>query len=217
MALIRKLVCGLALVGTIISTSTSVTAHPHVFMDTQVEFRFGEKGLEGFWVEWLFDEIFSAGIKMDFDLDYNNAFSEPEIKELEKGAFSNLKNYDYFTYVTVGDDKHPVREVSSFHAELRKNRLVYRFFVPYTVHADIKARTLRVAVYDKSFYCDIAFQKRHPVQLTGGDLFKISHSIQQDQEYIINYDNSFQTATRDGAIYDGITNPYEIHLSFRRD
>ena len=216
MVSIIKLICGLALIGVTMFIPQSLPAHPHVFLDTQVKFEFGEKGLEGFWVEWLFDEIFTAAIKMDFDSDYNNAFSESEIKELEKGAFSNLINYDYFTYITIEDKTHPVREVNSFHAELRNNRLVYRFFVPYQVDADKKNRTLRVGVYDKSFYCDIAFQKRQPVQLKGGEPFKISHKIQQDEDHIISYDNSYQTATREGAIYSGVTNPFEIFLSFRR-
>ena len=216
MVSITKLFCGLVLIGAIMFAPLSLLAHPHVFMDTRVEFEFNQQGLKGFWVEWLFDEIFTAAIKMDFDGDHNNAFSESEMKELEKGAFSNLINYDYFTYITIGDKKHPVREVNSFHADFRQSRLVYRFFVPYPVAADKKNRKLRVAVYDHSFYCDIAFHKRQPVHFKGGDPYKISHKIQQDEDLIINYDNSYQTATRDGAIYSGVANPFEIYLNFRR-
>ncbi len=104
-----------------------VSAHPHVFMDTRVEFQFGPVGMNGFWVDWLFDEIFSASIKMDFDTDRDNRFSKKEIAEIEKSAFSNLKNFNYFTTITINGKTTAVETVSSFLAEMKENRLIYRF------------------------------------------------------------------------------------------
>jgi ABC-type uncharacterized transport system substrate-binding protein len=192
-----------------------VAAHPHVFMDTRVDFQFNEEGLDGFWVEWHFDEFFTSGILFDFDSDKDKKLSDQEVKEIEKGAFSNLKNFDYFTYAIAQGEKSAVKSVKHFQAEMKDGRLIYRFYVPHPLPNNGKRQQIKIAAYDESFYCDIAFQKRNAVTLLGAESYETSFRIQKNQEHTINYDNTYQTAVREGASYSGITNPYEIVLTFR--
>ena len=57
-------------------------------------------------------------------------------------------------------------------------------------------------------------QKKQTVSLIKADAYEVSYKIQQDQENSINYDNTYQTATRADVEYNGLTNPYEIKVSF---
>ena len=192
------------------------TAHPHVFLDTRLDFQFKQESLDGFWVEWLFDEIFTASIRMDYDADRNNQFDADEIEAIRQGAFSNLRHFNYFTYVKAGKQLHKVTKVNSFSAKMSNNRLVYRFFVPWNVPATQKTKNLIVAIYDESFYCDIEFRKKKFVQLIGGENLWIQTRKQMDASKVIEYDNRYQTASRSGVVYGGVTNPYEISLKFRK-
>ena len=54
--------------------------HPHVFMDTRIEVTYDNHGVEGFWITWKFDKVFTAGILMDFDSDKNERFSPREVQ-----------------------------------------------------------------------------------------------------------------------------------------
>jgi ABC-type uncharacterized transport system substrate-binding protein len=45
----------------------SASAHPHVYVDARVDVVFDDKGLAGFKVTWVFDEMFSNMIAYDFD------------------------------------------------------------------------------------------------------------------------------------------------------
>lgn len=191
-------------------------SHPHVFMDTKVEFQFNQKGIEGVWVDWLFDEIFTATIKMDFDADKDNQFSKQEVWEIEKSAFSNLKNFNYFTYITVNEKTTSAKKVSLFTASLINNRLQYRFFIPLVVISGKNQQSVTVSIYDKTFYCDIGFNSTKGVLVKGADDFKVKHLLQKNYENEITYNNAYQTAAREGVSYSGATHPFEVILDFRR-
>ena len=76
-------------------------AHPHVFIDSWVTVVFDEKGLAGFNIRWVFDDMFSSMMIMDFDVSKNGRFELPEIKDIEKCGFSNLKKFGYFVHVKI--------------------------------------------------------------------------------------------------------------------
>lgn len=197
-------------------TPPSVRSHPHVFMDTKVEFEFGPSGMKGIWVDWLFDEIFSATVKMDFDSDKDNQFSPSEVKEIKESAFANLKNFDYFTYITVGAQTTSAKTVTSFTAKLKKNRLHYRFFIPFVLQSKKKEASVIVSVYDKTFYCDIGMDPKKGVLIKGAEHHSTQYLVQKDYENEITYNNAYQTAAREGVTYSGKTHPFEVILGFKR-
>lgn len=196
------------------STPSIGFSHPHVFMDTQVDFQFTPNGLKGIWINWLFDEIFSATIKMDFDADRNNQFSDSEVRAIKTNAFANLKNFNYFTSIIKNNKKVPIKSVTLFSARMEKNRLRYRFFIPLEIYATTKQTSIKVSIYDKTFYCDIGFDPHNAIKVKGAEQFRVRHTVQQDFENEILYNNAYQTASRDGITYDGTTYPYEVTLKF---
>ena len=114
----------------IIFLNLFIFSHPHMFIDSQISFEFSESKLKGFWVTWYFDQMFSEGILMDYDLDNDLKFNSDETLSVEMGAFANLENYNYFLFVNYKGKESKINSVENFTVFYKDNRLVYTFFVP---------------------------------------------------------------------------------------
>lgn len=147
----RKAIIALALAA---ATSATAFAHPHVFIDVSVSFDFDGDRCLGFWQEWTFDPVFSAQIKNDFMLPASGPLSRSLQDELYNGAFINLRRYGFYTLLRRGDKRESPKAVTQFGAELRANRVVYRFYVP------LDASYLggfSVAVFDTTYYSAVRY------------------------------------------------------------
>ncbi len=91
----------------LLSYPVPLAAHPHVFVDNQIEIAFDTKGLAGISVQWTFDEMFSAGIIFDYD-DGDGVFSSREIALIKEECFSNLKEYGFFFDILIDGKPFPV-------------------------------------------------------------------------------------------------------------
>jgi ABC-type uncharacterized transport system substrate-binding protein len=176
-------------------------SHPHVFNDTRVTVRFSGEGIEGFGITWLFDAMFSSMIIGDFDTDEDGSFSPAEIEAVRKGAFSNLKNFHYFTYIRVEGTDLPFDSVREFRASIQGNRLVYAFFIPVGIPVSGSTRHITVAAYDESYYCDVTFPEHEPLGVQNGGGYELSYRIVRNEE---------------NPMYFGQVLPCEIRLAVSR-
>jgi ABC-type uncharacterized transport system substrate-binding protein len=198
----------------LVFAASAVFGHPHMFIDSRITFELTDEELKGFWIEWGFDEVFTAMITHDYDRDGNGSFSESEQEAIRKGAFSNLKNHRYFTYILTDGERIQPETVESFSAWLDGHRLFYRFFVPYRMPVDEEANSLRVAIYDKSFYCDIATFDTDPVTAKAPDGIRTSFSVQKNKDLEITYSPK-GGRRRSGETYTGVAYPDQVKLTFR--
>lgn len=162
----------------------SAFSHPHVFIDNAFTFIFDDNSLAGIRVKWIFDEMFSASVIMDFDINRNNIFEENEIKAVEQGAFSNLKNYNYYLYITIDNIQSTIPAIQDFTAEIENNRIVYYFFIPLNIKADIKERKLQAGSYDNSYFCYVYNSETEPVKVENSSPFECSWEIIEDKENV---------------------------------
>ncbi|MCD6587085.1 MAG: DUF1007 family protein, partial [Candidatus Fermentibacteraceae bacterium] len=58
-----------------------VLAHPHMFIDTEMDVRLNGSTLSGIQITWHFDPMFTAAIAGDFDSNGNGQFSTSETSE----------------------------------------------------------------------------------------------------------------------------------------
>ncbi|TVQ96310.1 MAG: DUF1007 family protein [Spirochaetaceae bacterium] len=193
----------------------ALSAHPHVFIDSRVIFQFNERELEGFWAEWAFDELFTAMIVVDFGAPRERPFPPDVIEAIQKGAFSNLQFYDYFTYVFFNGRRHAVDGVQEFTAFIRDHRIVYRFFVPFRVPISRDFQTVRVRMYDETFFTDIAFQRNDPARVQGPLTVTHETRVFRNEGVPIEYDATNQSVRREGMLYTGLTFPWEAEIRFR--
>ncbi|WP_320171423.1 DUF1007 family protein [Maridesulfovibrio sp.] len=157
-----------------------VDAHPHVFVDCSLTFEFDESGLKGIRQKWWFDKMFAAMILGDYDKDRNNIISEEEAKEIESGAFINLRNFNYFTSISVDGNRVSSITATEFKPLVEDSTLVYTFFVPLHLAAD-SAHTVKVAVYDESFYTAIQMDPQNKISSTPSNM-QVNLTLEQEPE-----------------------------------
>jgi ABC-type uncharacterized transport system substrate-binding protein len=176
-------------------------AHPHVFIDYTVDFVFDQSGLVGIRTEWYFDEMYSSMLLQDYDVDNNGMFSPDEIVVTERDAFSNLENYNYFVDITMQSTCYKVEKVKDFSADVRDDRVVYTFFIPYMVQVTGSYQDVEVCMYDETYYVDLLPMGDDPVRFTHADSIDFTYKVYEDEKESRDY----------GQIY-----PYSIRLTFKR-
>lgn len=194
---IRTLILSLLL---LLCALPAAYGHPHVFIYNSIKIVFDEKGLAGFEVKWIFDDMFSNVIIHDFDKNKNGRLEPDEIKSIKNGAFSNLKSFDYFTHIKINKKAFKVKFVKKFFAEIKNNLLIYRFLVPCHVPAVSSFKEVRISIYDISFYSSV-FLTKNPVDFINASPYEFYHRIAKNKK---------------DAYYYGQVYPEEIIIRFRR-
>jgi len=159
-----------------------LVAHPHVFIDNRVSVLFNEKGLAGFKHEWTFDEMFSSTIIQEFDLNADGKFDEKEIKDVEKGAFSNLKEYNYFVNITINGKQFKIQEIKDFYAEIDSGVMVYEFFLPCEATATLGSKEVKIAVYDPTYFVQIIWVSEDPFSFKDTSNVEFGHEVIEDEK-----------------------------------
>ena len=199
-----------------LSCAGRLSAHPHMFLDATITVRADQSGVSGVVLAWEFDEWFSSSILLDYDLDKNRRFSAGETADVYENAFSNLENFDYFPYFTVDGDTTAATEVSEFSVKAHENRIIYSFFVPFSVPFSSDRLGFSVAVYDPSFFCDVAYAKDDRVALQAPTEFSLDHEIRTDKSVTISYNNTVIGAGREDSRYTGVAHPDRVEIVVRR-
>ena len=142
-----------------------VEAHPHIWVEYSVRVHFTEHGLAGFTQQWKFDEMFTNELKTMHQLSGEGALSADEVVVLQQKAFQNLRDYNYFTYISIDGQPFDVQYVTEFNAWLDGHNLVYEFFVPCTVAAIKAPKSVQLLVFDTEFFVDVSMVNTNPVQV----------------------------------------------------
>lgn len=163
----------------------NIFAHPHMSMWSQLEFVWEKSNLSGVYVEWTFDYFFSADIIAAWDENQDGVFNENETKNVYNNAFINLKKYYYFTFIRQGDVRTNPPEVEQFKVWQKNGQMFYRFFVDLS---DYKPGEINIAIYDYTYFCDIAYLSECPVKLTyDANFIKPTYSIVENKKYPVYY------------------------------
>lgn len=139
-----------------------VVAHPHMQFSSSADFVWEGKKLSGVYLEWVFDSYFSADIIHGYDRNRDGLFDTAETRAVYEGAFTYLKNYNYFTFISQKERREMPKTVEQFSATQKDGRLIYRFFVDLSSWAP---GTIRFAVYDYTFFCNVRYPDKNPVTL----------------------------------------------------
>ncbi|MCK5785355.1 MAG: DUF1007 family protein [Candidatus Sabulitectum sp.] len=190
------------------------SAHPHMFIDTEMEVRLNQDMLVGIEITWYFDPMFTAAITADFDRNGNGQFSPGETGEVYANAFSNLHSSDYFTFLTIDDHTLSPGAIEEFSVFLDESTLVYSFFCPF--NTPVPGGELRVAIYDRTYYCDILYREGSPITLTGPGSENAEFEIQQNDDIAISYGGTV-SVSRDGSTYSGTAYPQQLVVYLNSD
>lgn len=145
----------------------AVGAHPHVWIDADVALRFKDKRIEALEITWLFDEFFSETAIEDFGKHHRGQLDGAELKSMVAQSSKSLKNYSYFTYLQIGENRRRVSAVADFTAEMKGKHLVYHFVVPVAPAVDPKQQSFGFLLYDETYYVYVAIAEGHKVTYAG--------------------------------------------------
>ena len=159
----RRLLAGLPLL--FVVGIVPVLAHPHVFISDKIAVLFDGGTLQGISFQWTFDDMFSNMILSDYDPKGTGQFDAAHVKAVKEGAFDNLENYHYFVAMTIGTRPMTHFKIERFMPSVtEKKKLVYSFFIPLNVAVQGKEQSVRLTVYDDTYF--VAFDLLHLEDLT---------------------------------------------------
>lgn len=149
------------------ASATSALAHPHAWLENSVRAHFSGAKLTQLDLHWRFDEVFSADVLRFIKHDPAQPLGASDVAALSRNAFTDLKEYGYFTHLRSGE--RPVSDLRprGFHAIMDGRRLVYDFSLVPVQPVDAAAAPLTAAFYDPTYYVDVALVPQTGLAIEG--------------------------------------------------
>ncbi len=145
-------------------------AHPHVWVTMQSDLLYAPDGtITGIRQQWSFDDMFSAFAVQGLENKEKGKFTRKELQPLAKVNVESLKEYDYFTYAMVDGKKVPLSDpLPDYWLDYDDSILRLNFTLPFK--KPVKAKQLKIDIYDPTIFVDFEFAKNNPVKLISAPL-----------------------------------------------
>jgi ABC-type uncharacterized transport system substrate-binding protein len=148
----------------VISTISSASAHPHVWVTVHSEVIYGPGGIvKGIRHTWTFDDMFSAYAVQGLPQQKNGTITREDLSSLAEVNITSLKEFDYFTYARVNDKEVSFADPVDYWMEFKDSRLTLHFMLP--LKSPVAAKRLQVEIYDPTIFVDFEPGKETPVSL----------------------------------------------------
>lgn len=144
-------------------------AHPHVWATVRSEIVFGaDHKITGIRHAWTFDEFYTAMAVQGLDTDGDGVYSKEELQPLAQVNVESLKEFDYFTYIRLGEDEKPLplKEPVDYWVDYGEGLLTLHFTLPLATPL-APERHVALDVYDPSYFVAFGFATETPVKLAG--------------------------------------------------
>jgi ABC-type uncharacterized transport system substrate-binding protein len=140
-------------------------AHPHVWVTITSELVYASDGsVTAIRNHWKFDEMFSAFAVQGLQGKVKGQFSREELAPIAKVNVESLKEYHYFTYATVDGKKTTLAEpLADYWLDYKDTILTLNFTLSFK--QPVKAKDLRIEIYDPTYFVDFELAKKDPVHL----------------------------------------------------
>ena len=161
----------------ILTTPIGLFAHPHVFVECTITVVFDNNDLAGFHNYWVMDRMFSGNMLSSFAPGYNPdqlTLTPSDIKSIKKGAFDSLSKFNYFQHIHIQNKDITDVVAQDFNAKATEKGLVYEFFIPCYVAADTHMSTIKMSVFDDSFYTSVRISS---FLISESDSLNITHKV----------------------------------------
>ena len=154
-----------ALIG--LCVAAPAAAHPHVWVTATSELVYAPDGsVTGIRQHWVFDDMFSAFAVQGLQGKEKGKFSRDELAPLAKVNVHDLKDADYFTFATADGNKAPFADPApDYYLDYKDELLTLNFTLPFK--QPVKAKDLKIEIYDPTYFIAFALDKQTPVHLIG--------------------------------------------------
>jgi ABC-type uncharacterized transport system substrate-binding protein len=178
-ALLRILLIAL----TTLAFAAPARAHPHVWVTMHSELIYAPDGtVTGVRHHWAFDDMFSAFATQGLESKEKGKFTREELAPLAKVNIESLKEYDYFTYATADGVKTEMTEpLPDYWLDYKDDVLTLNFTLPFKT--PVKAKELKLDIYDATIFVDFSFAKDKPVQIVGAPACKLDVVLPREMTF----------------------------------
>jgi ABC-type uncharacterized transport system substrate-binding protein len=140
----------------LISAGTTVSAHPHAWIDVTVKVIFDKKaGVIGLRQTWLFDPAYTVFATEGLDSDGDGVPDKDKLKTLLHENMRNLHAHRYFTDVRVGSDRVTFSPATDMSSRMNGKRLEMTFTLPFQTPAAATTTPVVYAIYDPTYYIEM--------------------------------------------------------------
>ena len=145
-----------------------VRAHPHVFIDANLEIARDDQGrATEIRHVWRFDEIFSSSVVLDFDTDGDGKLGLKELEEVASTVKKNIAEFNFYTEVRDGNEVVNFYEPDPFLADFVDGQLILILALELEKPQQMTGGGFRVAVSDPTYYVAIEFNALAGITVTG--------------------------------------------------
>lgn len=145
-------------------TSVSSYGHPHSWVDMKTEIQGDGKHITGFLMTWEFDAMTSAYMLDGEDLSSEN--KAKTLQELADSIMQNMTTNHYLTYFY--EDGMPVKYALAENGKLTQDKIkaTLQFYLPLAKPLALSDKTLKLLIYDPSYYVDMSWPANNAIQLS---------------------------------------------------
>jgi len=147
--------------------TTSAQAHPHIWIDAFVTLHFENGSINRVSVHWAFDELYSGVVIQDYDENGNGKLDPNELAQITVESREALKEYNYFTYLTLDQEVLGLSDVEELRVTVDKGILIYDFSTPLPRPVDPHATEFSFSLYDETYYVELLLDEEVPVRVEG--------------------------------------------------
>ena len=146
--------------------SSQVRAHPHVWVDVQLELVFKDGKLMGIQHQWTFDDLYSAFVTQGVGRNPDEPTRE-ELLPIAKSNVEALEEFDYFTFVRINGakaDVSPPTDYAMWQGTNKDKLVTLQFFLPLKTPA-IPDSQFAFQVFDPSYFVAFNLEKESAITL----------------------------------------------------
>ncbi len=144
-------------------------AHPHVWVTNEVTILFDKGSISGVRHRWTFDDMYTAMAIQGLDTNKDGVYDRQELAELAQVNMDGLKEFEYFTFVKLGEQKLKTGAPADYYLEHSKDGLLsLTFTLPFAQPVLVDAKGFGLQVTDPGFFIAFELAKDEPVKLGPG-------------------------------------------------
>jgi len=158
-------------------------AHPHVWVTMRTDLVYAPDGrITGIRHAWSFDDMFSTFAVQGLESKEKGKFTREELAPLAKVNVESLKEFDYFTYASADGAKIALADPTpDYWLDYNDQVLTLNFTLP--LKTPVKAKELKIEIYDPTIFVDFSFDKQNPARLVGAPKCKLDVQLPREMTF----------------------------------